>query len=149
MSMYRAVATIGVMSGWTVSNLSMQKLLYLSHMYAIGHGGVSLIEGFRSFQAWELGPVQPELYHKVKAFGTRPIPSFNVKNAFEGDEKPYRYINRIMEQVGSSHPDRLVAITHWEMGAWAKNYESGRRNIDIPNEDIIEEYRKRRKQIAR
>jgi Protein of unknown function (DUF4065) len=27
------------------------------------------------FQAWEYGPVQPELYHKVKFCGDNPIPN--------------------------------------------------------------------------
>ena len=141
--MYRAVATIGEMSGWTVSNLAMQKLLYLSHMYALGHSGVSFTEGYRSFQAWELGPVQPDLYNKLKAFGARPVPSFNVSNTFDEDEAEFKFIAYTMEKVGTSPPGRLVAITHWKNGAWAKNYQYGMRNIEISNEDIIEEYRNR------
>jgi hypothetical protein len=37
-------------------------------------------------------------------------------------------------------PSELVALTHWQGGAWAKHYVPGIRGIVIPDRDIIAEY---------
>ena len=42
-------------------------------------------------------------------------------------------------------PAELVAITHWDDGAWAKHYLPGVRGIKIPNSDIVNEYQDRLK----
>lgn len=48
-------------------------------------------------------------------------------------------------ELGLFSASKLIAITHWEEGAWARNYIPGSRGIVIPQEDIIAEYEKRKK----
>ena len=64
-----AAKTLGIECGWCVSNLKMQKILYLAHLDYMGKNNERLVES--SFEAWDYGPVQPELYHKLKRFGAR------------------------------------------------------------------------------
>ena len=44
------------------------------------------------------------------------------------------------EHLLAKSPGELVAMTHRQNGAWAKNYVPGIRSIVIPNADIIAEY---------
>ena len=49
---------LGKHSGWTLSNLAMQKLLYIAHMYHLGmYDATPLVTGH--FEAWDYGPVHP------------------------------------------------------------------------------------------
>ncbi len=134
-----AAKRMGHQSDWSLSNLEMQKVLYLAHMFHLGKHRRALIPGF--FEAWDYGPVHPTLYHKAKVFGKDP-----VKNIFRSQQDVEDGTERSMldEIVDMSLPSsRLVAITHWKEGAWYKNYHSGERGVIIPNDDILVEYSKR------
>ena len=128
-------------SGWSLSNLALQKLLYIAQMLYMGeHDGAPLVQGH--FEAWEYGPVHPELYHAVKTFGARPItkiPGFkrDVSAITVGS-----HLDAVVDKLSDS-PARLVAITHWEKGAWHKHYVPGIRGIVIPNSAILREYEDR------
>ncbi len=128
-------------SGWQISNLSLQKLLYIAHMFHLGQHGTPLIDG--TFEAWDYGPVQPNLYHKVKVFGSAPVQNIfhSVPDVSDGTEKSL--IHQAVDKLGKSKPGLLVEITHWQEGAWAKHYLPGARGIMIPDNDILEEYKKR------
>src|SRR5690554_2036795 len=68
-------------SGWKLTNLQLQKILYIAQMvYAGKNSGKRLITG-DDFEAWDYGPVLPSLYHRVSAFG-----SGSIKNIFHGVE---------------------------------------------------------------
>ena len=129
-------------SGWQISNLSLQKMLYLAQMIYMGeHGGEKLIDG--TFEAWAYGPVLPTVYGQVKAFGKNPI-----KNVFHGvapemDAGRRDTLNDAYDQLSQKTPGQLVSITHWKDGAWAKNYIPGAFGVPIPDPDILDEYRAR------
>ena len=132
---------------WSISQLSVQKAVYMSHMVHMGaNNGEALI--LEPFEAWDYGPVLPSLYHRLKMFGRKPI-----KNVFWGNPVPdgtsqADVIDSIASQIKGFSPAQLVAITHDPKGAWAKNYRPGAKNILIPNKDIVEEYEWRSKQAA-
>ncbi len=129
-------------SGWTLSNLELQKMIYLAHMFYMGKHDKHepLIGGV--FQAWDYGPVNPELYHQLKDFG----PDFVTPDAlsFSPDipesHNGIKDCNIVINQIPRN---RLVAITHWEHGAWRKIYRPGIHHLVIPNEEIVKEWEKR------
>ncbi len=128
-------------SGWTLTNLELQKMLYLAQLYYIGQTHERLID--ETFEAWDYGPVSPSIYHKVKPFGSSAI-----KDVFHGaptieDKDLLKFLDDAYDALSQRSARQLVAITHWESGAWAKNYRPGARGIPIPDEDIIDEYNKR------
>ncbi|HEX3860359.1 MAG TPA: type II toxin-antitoxin system antitoxin SocA domain-containing protein [Stellaceae bacterium] len=130
------------LSSWTVTNLQLQKLLYIIHMvYAGRHNGSILIR--EPFEAWDYGPVIPSLYKKVKIFGNKPISDIFT---FAKDRLPAAKDAIIREACGnllSITPAQLVSIAHWQEGAWAKNYAPRAFGIQIPQKDIFDEYNKR------
>ena len=140
-----AAKHMGQKSSWSLSNLAMQKLLYLAHMYHLGEHDSPLAPP--SFEAWEYGPVHPTLYHAAKVFGSDP-----VKNIFRSypdvEEGTEQYA--LDECVNMGLPtSRLVAITHWEDGAWYQHYIPGQRGIIIPDDDIRVEYQERVERVRK
>src|SRR5205814_7409199 len=130
---------LGERSGWSLSNLEMQKLLYLAHMFYLGHTGEPLVDGH--FEAWDYGPVHPVLYHRAKIFGSAPVENiFNAVADLTGPREEIEILDKFVERLSHAVPGKLVAITHWDEGAWAKHYQPGGRHVVIPNEDIRQEY---------
>ena len=129
-------------SGWSLSNLELQKLLYIAHMFHLGETGEPLIIG--RFEAWDYGPVQPTLYHMAKVFGSSPVKNiFHTAPPIEGRPEADT-VDSAVDQLGNEPPGRLVAITHWDKGAWARFYVPGERGIVIPNDAIRQEYEDRK-----
>ena len=141
-SVLSAAKRLGNISDWSLTNLEMQKLLYIANMYHLGRHEEPLIDGH--FEAWRYGPVHPTLFYAVGRFGTD-----HVENIFQeyvdipNNSKAAESIDKTYRNLADFTPGRLTAITHWKEGALRKNYNPGVRGIPIPNEHIREEYNKR------
>lgn len=143
------------MSGWTVSNLQLQKLLYIAHMFHLGEkDGKRLIN--ENFEAWRHGPVEPKLYHHCKGFGADAISNiFPWDIEFAKDSSYYQTLENTYEALKNTSGGKLIGITHWKKGAWYKVfYGSGDNFFDnsftnglfvktIPNKLIKKEYEDR------
>lgn len=134
---------------WKVSNLQLQKLMYMSQMIYMGrHDGARLIDA--EFQAWDYGPVIPELYKRVRMFGAGYIRDvFFAARPFKPDDHRRETLDYVADGLLHLRPGELVDITHWKHGAWASNYVSGIRSITIPDRDIAAEYHRRISEAAR
>lgn len=130
--------------GWSVTNLALQKILYMAQMVHLGRTGRRLVDA--DFQAWDYGPVDPALYQKVRMFGDRPIQDiFFAAPVLQGYSE-HAILSEACDFLVSKKPSELVAMTHWEKGAWAKHYVPGARSIVIPDTDIAAEYHERIRQ---
>ena len=140
---FSAAHSICELRDWTISNLELQKILYIAHMIHLGKtGGEPLIR--EKFQAWEYGPVVPELYKRVRGFGSDPVRNvFHWDREVSEDTQEYESLAEASDQTQGMRPGQLVAITHWPRGAWYRTYKPGKRGIVIPNELILDEYRAR------
>lgn len=126
---------------WAVTNLALQKILYLAHMVHLGRTGARLVD--TDFEAWDYGPVNREVYRTARMFGDRPIQDvFFVPSTITGSAEE-QTLGEACDFLLSKRPSELVAMTHWQNGAWAKNYVPGVRAIPIPDADIIAEYHAR------
>lgn len=56
-----------------ITNMKIQKLVFFAHGWHLAAAGGPLVD--RQPEAWEYGPVFPDLYHEFKRFGSRPITS--------------------------------------------------------------------------
>lgn len=136
--------TICELSKWQTSNLRLQKLLYIAHMYHIGiTKGEDLIE--EDFYVWQHGPVEPELYHYCKGFGSDYIPNiFPVNGGVRKNGSEFKILKKISDIANKKKLSnkQLVDFTHWEKGAWFRAGErwKHRYSIIIPREMIKEEY---------
>lgn len=125
--------------GWKVSNLQLQKILYLAQVYHLGKTGNRLADA--RFQAWDYGPVEPTLYNKAKVFGASPVENvfYDALTFKEGDPRRL-LLDEICDDLLERSPGNLIDVTHWEEGAWAKYYVPGVRGVWIPDEAIRQEY---------
>lgn len=142
-SLMSAARAVCEEAGWNVSNLELQKLLYVSHMIHLGETGRPLIN--ENFEAWDYGPVVPELYHEVKMFGRSDVRDVFFRATRPGGDA-LRVIRHVVNSLKTWTPGQLVAFTHEAHGAWAKNYRAGTRGIKISNADILAEYERRTNQ---
>ena len=138
-----------------IDPMKIQKLVYFAHGWHLGSGRGALSS--EHAEAWRWGPVFPELYHSVKAWGkeaiTTPIhvPKIEVgsfrlhiprvpKDSFE-----HNIIKRIWDVYGSMTGLQLSQITHKLGGPWQETRDKG--NVVIPN-DLIRLYFARKIQDA-
>jgi len=127
---------------WKITNLGLQKILYLSQMLFIGeNGGARLID--TDFEAWDYGPVSPEVYRRVRMFGANPIQDIFFRELRINDGLREAHLHNVCTFLANKRPGELVSITHWKDGAWAKNYRPGVTGIVIPDRDILDEYKRR------
>ena len=124
---------------WQLSNLALQKILYLAHMTYLGRtGGQPLVS--ENFEAWDYGPVIPSLYQKAKIFGSGKIeslPRFSRNMAM----REHSVVRDVTRYFGHKSPGELVDLTHKEGGAWDKYYKPKLKHVQIPNSAILREYR--------
>lgn len=133
---------------WTVTNLQLQKILYMAQMAYMGENdGDRLADA--EFEAWDYGPVEPTLYRKVRMFGARPIQDvFYHARRFKDEDQRRQVLDDVCKALLPLRPAQLVDMTHWDGGAWAKHYVPGLRGLKIPDADIASEYAARRDLLA-
>ena len=112
--------------GHHVSNLKLQKLLFLCHAFYLVDTGRPLVRG--SFEAWQYGPVHREAYDAFKRFGAKPITEDAERfDPVTGTRKPIALpanrgvldvIQRVAQFYGGKSPGELVELTHAKNGPW-------------------------------
>lgn len=144
-----AAKAVCEMRGWNVSNLALQKILYVAHMVHLGRHGEARPLVLETFEAWNYGPVLPSLYRTLRMFGASP-----VQDVFIGAGSPREgsaeltTLREVNEFLAPLSPGQLVDMTHWQEGAWAKHYRPGVMHVPIPNHAIAEEFRARQRHHA-
>lgn len=130
------------LSDWRLTHLQLHKMLYIAHMAFLGQTGEPLISDER-FEAWDYGPVLPSLYRHLRPFGSSPVSNVFkfVPDIQEGDEKDM--LDWAYQRLAKVPAATLVALTHRENGAWWNFYRPQVRNITIPDNAIMEEYKNR------
>ena len=132
-------------SDWELTNLELQKMIYIAYMFYWGKMNEPLFKG--RFQAWYFGPVYPELYHKLKKFRKIPVEQSafrrvedleNIKNGENGEkiESIIGLLGEILEHYPPGSGAKLIAYTHRPGTAWSRTYTPGIKNLVISNDDI-------------
>lgn len=93
----------------SISNLKLQKILYfIQAQFLIAKNEVCFLD---KIEAWDFGPVVPNVYHRYKVFGSANIPSNGDRvPCFNGDDK--ELIDSVIDLCAKYTASQLVAITH-------------------------------------
>jgi len=131
-------------SGWKLTNLQLQKILYIAHMLYLGNNNEPLINN-ELFQAWDYGPVLPTVYHHVSSFGALPVKNvFRSVESLDGNAaKEAKAIEEAVEQLKKIDPFRLVQLVHDDKSAWVEVYDPRFRDSAITNELVKQEFTRR------
>lgn len=125
-------------AGWRLSNLALNRVLYIAHMYHLGQQGRPLIK--EVFEAWDYGPILPAVYHKAKIFGRKPVRNiFRAVPALPEDTDEYQSLSDTVQETWDWPSARLIAVTHWKQGAFYRYYTPDLR-MPIPHEEVFAEY---------
>ena len=119
--------------GYRISNLKLQKILYfVQASFLVNQGNPCF---FEDIEAWDFGPVVPEVYHEFKILGGGDIPEYVCENAekqiMRGDRQ---LINEMVDDCAAYSASSLVEITH-NQDPWRSTYRKGHNNV-ISNSKI-------------
>lgn len=91
-----------------VTNLKLQKILYLAQAYFLAKVGRPLFVD--SIEAWEFGPVVPSVYHKLKKYKGEAMIATEDKAEISDEDK--ELLKKVWDAFGGYSASRLVDITH-------------------------------------
>src|SRR5262249_27032186 len=69
--------------GKALTHMHLQRFVYIAHGFHLAINHQPLVD--EQFQAWEFGPIAPELYQALKRYGSRPV----IKLIRRGDESSW------------------------------------------------------------
>ncbi len=91
---------------------------------------------FEDIEAWDFGPVVPEVYREYKIFGSSDIPTFIVNRRVSLRSNEMDLINGMVDECSQYTASQLVEITHSQK-PWSVAYHRGRNRV-ISNDSIRE-----------
>jgi uncharacterized phage-associated protein len=132
-------------SGEKLSPMKVQKLVYYAMGWFAGYTGKPLVDD--AVEAWQYGPVFPDLYHAFKKFGSGAITekATELDINFEDIEIPApddpnvrKFLDNIWASYGKYTAVKLSEMTHAAGSPWDLTWQNsgGVRNKDIPFEVI-------------
>lgn len=138
-------------AGYRLTNLALNKIVFFAHAWSLARNRRPLVD--TEFEAWQYGPVHPQLYRQLKVNKDRPITSRLTRiDLATGRDVPFKVaLDRddrdIVDQVttfyGRYTAARLVEISH-EPGApwdqiWSSAQGSACPGMLIPD-DLIQDF---------
>lgn len=115
-----------------ISNLQLQKILYFLQCKFIKEKKYPLFVD--EIEAWQFGPVVPEVYYEYCGFGSMDIIKIYNTNISAEDKL---IINPIVENKRGKAPWILVEETHARGKAWDCVYRDGEGNRNIISKELI------------
>lgn len=138
-------------NGRTISNLSLQKLVFFCHVWTLVKLRKPLVN--EQFEAWPYGPVLPYVYRSFSKFGEARITgkalAFDrttgqqIEAVASFDHETLEVITSVVDSYGKLSASQLVELSHIGDGPWfnIRNH-AGKVNpgMRIQNDSIIEYY---------
>ena len=115
-----------------VTNLHLQKILYFLQKDHLEKCGDCLFDD--EIQAWQFGPVVPDVYYQYCGFGSSAI---TMTYEIDIDDVVKRMIDPIIEAKREMYPWDLVAETHALGKAWDRTYRNGEGNRCVISPELI------------
>lgn len=131
--------------GTPLTLMQLIKLVYLTHGWSMAMLDRKMVKA--PVQAWQYGPVYPEVYSAFKSFGSEPIADFArsrqtgaiYEEEFDEDER--QLIEAVLDTYGQLHAFQLSNMMHKPGTPWTRTYNSGDGVYDeIPDKMIKEHF---------
>lgn len=119
-----------------ISNLKLQKILYFVQAeFLVAKNQPCFAE---NIEAWDFGPVVPEVYQQYKIFGSANIPIIGRKlSTVIISVEDQELINGIVDECAEYSASALVDITHHQT-PWMEAYQKPGYNNVISQKSIKE-----------
>lgn len=113
-----------------ISNLKLQKMLYFVQAeFLVAKGQPCFAD---KIEAWDFGPVVPEVYREYKIFGSANIPVIGrwlYPTSLSADDR--KLVDGIIDECAQYSASDLVEITH-NQSPWMDAYIPGRNQEILP-----------------
>lgn len=133
--------------GVRITPMKLQKLVYFAHGHYLAITGKPLIRD--EIEAWQYGPVIPNLYHSIKRFGSDHITDKSIIQddhfieQIPKDLTIKKFLNKIWDIYGNLSAVQLSKMTHEKGGPWERTWSEFSRNVDIPDDLIYDFFKSR------
>lgn len=119
---------IAYRNGDLITNLKLQKLLYYAQAwYLVNNNNEKLFDD--DIQAWQYGPVVPEVYHTYKSYNSRAIDYKKVKEKnYSFTKKQEKYLEEFAIEYFRYSATELVTRTHNET-PWQNAIAKGNNSV--------------------
>jgi uncharacterized phage-associated protein len=140
-----------------LTQMHLQKLVYIAHGWKLALTGEALADDV--LEAWDYGPVFPDLYDHTKFNGRKPLsrlirPSDGNPFIFFGDDgsdESYKVdlsdtdreiIDRVWKKYGRLSAFKLSDLTHKVDTPWHKSFYTKGKGSEIDRHDIEQHYKR-------
>ena len=123
-----------------ITNLKLNKLCYYAQCWSLVKLGRPLFSD--EIQAWDYGPVIPDVYHTFKVCGRNPIgePSEHFDETLLDSDELTLLID-VYSSYGKYTPNELITMTHKPGAPWDEVYEEHMNN-PIPTPSMVRYFSK-------
>lgn len=122
----------------TLTPMQLLKLVYIAHGWSMGLRSTPLVSD--RIEAWQYGPVIPNLYRAVRKFRSDPVSGPLMTGADDRlSDEDQDLITQVYEIYGHLSGPALSRLTHQPRSPWARTYEDGLFGVQISN-DLIEDH---------
>ena len=128
--------------GFALTPMKLLKIAYLAHGWMLGIHGIPLVRG--PIEAWQHGPVFPELYDAVKHLGAQEVTLADLPErkteVFEAEA--VEMMKDAVDRYGPLSTAELASLSDATSSPWELTYRKGGRRRRIPIELIKFYYQK-------
>lgn len=131
----------GIDEGKFVTQMKLQKLVYFAQGYHLAKYHEPLLN--ENFQAWQFGPVVPEIYQDFKLYGSKLItdtasfmPPEPGRNRYHLNNEAVDSINYTWDVLKDFSAMALSNWTHQPNTPWSKVYNPDYKSTPISNDEI-------------
>ena len=128
--------------GRALTPMQYVKLTYIAHGWSLALRQSPLIS--EPVEAWKFGPVIPQLYHRLKGYGsgpvTAPIADVLWTQPETLDDDTRGLLRGVFEKYGALTGIQLSHLTHKPGTPWSAVYDPEGWGEQIPNALIREHY---------
>lgn len=123
--------------GLTFTPMQLLKLVYIAHGWMLGLYGNPLIRD--RVEAWQYGPVIPNLYNAIRKFRSSPVEGRLGRSGDELGAREMHLLEQVIDRYGQMTGPQLSRLTNTANSPWAQIYQDGSFGLEIPN-DLIEDH---------
>jgi uncharacterized phage-associated protein len=130
--------------GKSLTPMQLTKLVYVAHGWSLAILNRPL--SIAPVQAWQYGPVYPEVYSAFKRFGSGSVTSPAVSRAtgveFKAtlDAEDIGLLNAVVDGYGDIHAFQLSNMMHQSGTPWTETYDKNGAYSVIPDDLIKRHY---------
>lgn len=140
-----ALLKIAKRHGKGLTPMQLMKLTYLAHGWSLAIRSRGLFRN--KIEAWQYGPIIPDLYHATRSHGLNPIPleiiNENDIHQIQVSDDDRSFLSSVFDKYGHLDGVSLSYLTSQSGSPWDQIYRLGAPDIVIPDDLISQHYSER------